>query len=195
MSHQRSQIPSRRQTVRTANSTSVSVSLWLGRPAEGNTLWALGSWLLVTEQLTGRQGVRIMAVSHNEFLVVCCRALTRHVSAYIQEAIQHRPAKSNYLGLTAVVFTLCVYVRKTNKMHTFLNNLFHIIYPRHISNKKFFIIRRSSVHAAYSISPWILRGVYSLTRYEFRECKSCVSSLQRNGPHKKKKYSGIDLLI
>jgi len=27
------------------------------------------------------------------------------------------------------------YVRKTNRMHTFLNNLFHLIYPRHVSNK------------------------------------------------------------
>jgi hypothetical protein len=29
----------------------------------------------------------------------------------------------------------CVYVRKTNKMHAFLNNLFSLNYPRHISNK------------------------------------------------------------
>jgi len=27
------------------------------------------------------------------------------------------------------------YVRKTNEMHTFLNNLFHLIYPPHIPNK------------------------------------------------------------
>ena len=28
-----------------------------------------------------------------------------------------------------------VYVRKTNKMHPFLNNLFHLIYPLRVSNK------------------------------------------------------------
>jgi len=28
-----------------------------------------------------------------------------------------------------------LYVRKSNKMHTFLNNLYHLIYPRHVSNK------------------------------------------------------------
>ena len=27
------------------------------------------------------------------------------------------------------------YMRMTNKMHTFLHNLFHLIYPRHVSNK------------------------------------------------------------
>jgi hypothetical protein len=27
------------------------------------------------------------------------------------------------------------YVRKTNKTHTFLNNLFHLDYPAHVSNK------------------------------------------------------------
>jgi len=53
-----------------------------------------------------------------------------------------------------------VYVRKTTKMHSFLNNLFHSVYPRHFSNKQFFIIRSSSVQAAYSISLYILRGVY-----------------------------------
>ena len=31
-----------------------------------------------------------------------------------------------------------LYVRKTNKIHTFLNNLFHLIYPRHGPNKYFF---------------------------------------------------------
>jgi len=51
-----------------------------------------------------------------------------------------------------------MYVSKTNKMHTLPNNLLHVIYPQHISNKKLFI-RRSSVQAAYSISPCILRGV------------------------------------
>jgi len=47
-------------------------------------------------------------------------------------------------------------VIKTNKMHTFLHNLFHLDYPRNISTKQLFIISRSSVHqAAYSISPCI----------------------------------------
>jgi hypothetical protein len=40
----------------------------------------------------------------------------------------------------------------------FLNNLFHLIYPRHVSNKYLFIFR-SSVQGAYSISPCIERGV------------------------------------
>ena len=40
-----------------------------------------------------------------------------------------------------------IYVRKTNKMHTFLSNLFRLIYPRHVSNSCFFIIRRCSVQA------------------------------------------------
>jgi len=33
------------------------------------------------------------------------------------------------------------HVRKTNKIHTFLNNIFHLIYPRHISNKRLLNIR------------------------------------------------------
>jgi hypothetical protein len=28
---------------------------------------------------------------------------------------------------------MCTYVRKTNRMQTFLNNLFRLIYPRHVS--------------------------------------------------------------
>ena len=28
------------------------------------------------------------------------------------------------------------YVRKTNKMLTFLSNFFHLYYPRHLKNKK-----------------------------------------------------------
>ena len=44
---------------------------------------------------------------------------------------------------------------KTNKTHTFLKNLFHLIYPRNVSNKKLFITKRSSAQAAYSISPCI----------------------------------------
>jgi len=55
-----------------------------------------------------------------------------------------------------IAYRFCVvYVRKTNKMHTFLNNLFQLNYPRHVSNKYFFIIRRS-VQAAYSILSCIL---------------------------------------
>jgi len=48
------------------------------------------------------------------------------------------------------------YTRKTKKMHTFINNLFYLIYPPHVSNKQLFINRKSSVEAAYSISPYIL---------------------------------------
>jgi len=46
------------------------------------------------------------------------------------------------------------YVRKTNKMHTFLNNLFQLNYPWHVSNKQLFVIRRS-VQADYNILPCI----------------------------------------
>jgi len=48
------------------------------------------------------------------------------------------------------------YVGKTNKMHTFLNNLFHLIYPWHVSSKQLFIIR-NFVQTAYNISPCILK--------------------------------------
>jgi len=41
---------------------------------------------------------------------------------------------------------------------TFLNNLFHLIYPWRASNKQFFIIR-SCAQAAHSTSPCFLWGV------------------------------------
>ena len=50
------------------------------------------------------------------------------------------------------------HVTKTNKMHTFLNNLFHLNYPRNVSKNEFFIIRRVCVLATYSIPTCILRG-------------------------------------
>jgi len=49
-------------------------------------------------------------------------------------------------------------------MHFFPNNLLHLIYPRHVSNKLLFINRRSSLQAAYSISPYILRGTIRIIR-------------------------------
>jgi hypothetical protein len=50
-------------------------------------------------------------------------------------------------------------MQKTNKVHTFLNNVFNLDYPRHVLNKQLFTIRSSSVQAADSIALCILRGV------------------------------------
>ena len=52
--------------------------------------------------------------------------------------------------------------RSTRCTHI-LDNLFHLINPRHFSKKKLFVIRRSSVQAAKSTSPCVLRGVQPLT--------------------------------
>ena len=62
------------------------------------------------------------------------------------------------------VLTCVLYVRTTNEMHTSLNNLFHLIFLRHVSNKKLFIIR-SSVQAAYRISSCINIHIVSATRH------------------------------
>jgi hypothetical protein len=48
-------------------------------------------------------------------------------------------------------------VRKTIKMHNFLNNVFHLIYAGLVLNKWQFYIRRGCVQAAYSISLCIFR--------------------------------------
>ena len=56
----------------------------------------------------------------------------------------------------AFVGLLCkyikIYVRKTNKMHLYLNNLFQLNYPQHVSNKQFNIQEVISVLAECSIS-------------------------------------------
>jgi len=44
------------------------------------------------------------------------------------------------------------YVRKTNKMHTFLNNLFHLIYSRHVSSSGGFKQLTVFHHASYEES-------------------------------------------
>jgi hypothetical protein len=43
-------------------------------------------------------------------------------------------------------------VRKTNKMHLYLINLFQLNYPVHVSNKQFHHQEVISLHAAYSFS-------------------------------------------
>jgi len=43
-------------------------------------------------------------------------------------------------------------MRKTNKMHLYLINLFQLNYPLHVSNKQVHHQEVISVHAAYSIS-------------------------------------------
>ena len=49
---------------------------------------------------------------------------------------RHQPRLATTCDRSAeLYFIFGWYVRKTNKMHTFLNNLFHLIYPRHVSNK------------------------------------------------------------
>jgi len=56
----------------------------------------------------------------------------------------------------------------------FVNNVFHLNYPRHVSNKYLFIIRGSSVQAAYSISTCIF--MRSLVADTIRQYHSyCVS--------------------
>jgi hypothetical protein len=70
-------------------------------------------------------------------------------------------------------------VIKTNQMHIFHNNLFHLNYPLYVSNNSLFIIRRSSVHAAYSILPFIIRIVSAtrfLLRCMVRYCKLLVQN-------------------
>jgi len=47
---------------------------------------------------------------------------------------------STYPDCTSLTLA-CTYVRKTNKMHTSLNNLFYLDYPQHVLNKQLFIIR------------------------------------------------------
>ena len=46
-------------------------------------------------------------------------------------------------------------VKRPTRCTIFLNNLFQLNYPRHVSSKQLFIIIRCSVQAAYSILPCI----------------------------------------
>jgi len=69
------------------------------------------------------------------------------------------------------------HMRKTNKIHTFLNNSFHLIYPRHVPNKQLFIIR-SSVQAAMQYLTMHLRrslvaDAIRHTAHTFQNCLVC----------------------
>ena len=43
--------------------------------------------------------------------------------------------KANFKFSEPCIMLHVLYVRNTNKMHNFLNNLFHLIYPRPVSSK------------------------------------------------------------
>jgi len=46
-----------------------------------------------------------------------------------------------------------IYVRKTNKMYLYLNNLFQLNSPLHVSNKYLFIIRRLFLYRQHTVFP------------------------------------------
>jgi hypothetical protein len=106
------------------------------------------------------------------------------ICMYYSQILRCVPPQFMFSKLVIAYRFCVVYVRKTNKMHTFLNNLSQLNYPRHISNKYFFIIRRF-VQAAYSILSCILKS--SLSRwidiihieYSYDACRNTVSCLYR----------------
>jgi len=49
------------------------------------------------------------------------------------------------------------YKRKTNSMYTFVNDLFHLSYPRHVAKKYLFIIRKSSAATVFDHAESVLK--------------------------------------
>jgi hypothetical protein len=58
-----------------------------------------------------------------------------------------------------------IYVRKTNKMQLCFINLFQLNYPLHVSNKQVHHQEVTSVHAAYSISVFLMQ-LWVSSRYK-----------------------------
>jgi uncharacterized membrane protein len=57
-----------------------------------------------------------------------------------------------FLNFTPAANKFILYVKKTNKMHHYLINLFQLNYPLHVLNKQVHHQQVISVHTAYSIS-------------------------------------------
>jgi len=65
---------------------------------------------------------------------------------------QHTAVSNAILNFTFSAPCIVIHICETDQQtHTCLDNLFHLNYPRHVSSNQFFMIRRSSVQAAYSI--------------------------------------------